>query len=103
MVDIFRGDSMKMSVDPLLKPRGISIYMLDMISSLSSLSAFIFYDHMIKFFFPNKLPIGSQSVSLAAGILVLVFYPISRAKSSATHRILDERKVLCGNVARNVE
>jgi Na+/melibiose symporter-like transporter len=44
-----------------------------------------------------------QSVGLVAGILVFVFYPISRAKSEETRRMLDQRKATCGDAALNVE
>ena len=40
----------------------------------------------------KTLFVSIQSVGLVAGILVFVFYPISRAKSEETRRILNERK-----------
>ena len=40
----------------------------------------------------KALFVSVQSVGLVAGILVFVFYPISRAKSEETRRILNERK-----------
>lgn len=42
----------------------------------------------------KTLFVSIQSAGLVAGMLVFVFYPISRAKSSATRRILNERKKL---------
>jgi len=38
--------------------------------------------------------ISVQSAGLAASILVFIFYPISRAKSEETRRILNERKLV---------
>lgn len=40
----------------------------------------------------KTLFVSIQSVGLVAGILVFVFYPITRAKSEETRRILDQRK-----------
>lgn len=41
----------------------------------------------------KALFVSIQSIGLVAGILVFVFYPISRAKSEETRRILDQRKL----------
>jgi len=51
----------------------------------------------------KTLFVSVQSVGLVAGILVFVFYPITRAKSEETRRILNQRKTTCGDAARNVE
>jgi GPH family glycoside/pentoside/hexuronide:cation symporter len=40
----------------------------------------------------KTLFVSIQTIGLIAGILVFVFYPISRAKSEETRRMLDQRK-----------
>ena len=40
----------------------------------------------------KTLFVSVQSIGLVAGILVFIFYPITRAKSEETRRILDQRK-----------
>ncbi len=51
----------------------------------------------------KNLFVSIQATGLVAGILVFVFYPISRAKSEETRWMLDQRKATCGDAALNVE